>query len=377
MFGRRITLFKLFGFEVRIDMSWLIIAVVLTWSLAQGLFPSLYKDLARNVYWWMGISGAAGLFASVVFHELFHSIVARRHGLPMTGITLFIFGGVAEMSDEPPTAKVEFLMAIAGPLSSIGLSLGFYGLMLVGRESEWPLPVNGVLAYLASINGLLAAFNLVPAFPLDGGRVLRSALWRWKHNLNWATRISSQIGSGFGLLLIFLGVINIVAGNPLGGIWWFLIGLFLRNASQMSYQQLVTRRALEGEPVERFMRQDSISVKPGMSVEELVEDYILKYHYKMYPVRSNGRLLGCVTLDRIKEIPKEEWGSHAVSELARTCSPDNTIGPKADAVQALALMRRTGNSRLMVVEGEELLGVITLKDLLDFLSRKVDLEERV
>lgn len=374
MFGKRITLFKLLGFEVRIDMSWLIIAVMLTWSLAQGLFPYLYKGFARNVYWWMGISGAIGLFASVIFHEFFHSIVARRNGLLMKGITLFIFGGVAEMADEPPTPKAEFQMAIAGPLSSIALALGFYGIMLVGEASGWPLPVNGVLGYLASINGILAAFNLVPAFPLDGGRVLRSVLWRWKNNLSWATRVSSQIGSGFGFLLIFLGVINIVAGNLIGGIWWFLIGLFLKNASQMSYQQLITRRALEGEPVERFMREDSVSVKPEMSIEQLVEDYIYKYQYKMYPVRSNGKLLGCVTMDRIKEIPKEEWGSHAVSELAKTCSSDNTISPKSDAVQALAQMRRSGNSRLMVVEGEELLGIVTLKDLLEFLSKKVDLE---
>ena len=173
MFGKRITLFKLFGFSVHVDLSWLVIAALITWSLAQGLFPHQFEGLPAAAYWIMGAAGAVGLFFSIVFHELFHSLAARRFGIPMTGITLFIFGGVAEMDDEPPNPKAEFFMAIAGPLSSIVLGVMFYALFIIAELQEWPLIAAGVLGYLGVINWILAAFNLLPAFPLDGGRVLR------------------------------------------------------------------------------------------------------------------------------------------------------------------------------------------------------------
>lgn len=377
MFGKRVSLFKLFGFEVKMDMSWLIIAVFLTWSLAKGFFPLVYEGLPETTYWWMGFVGAMGLFGSIIFHEFFHSFVARKNGMAMKGITLFIFGGVSEMADEPLTARSEFSMAIAGPLSSVALSLGFYGILLLGRSWSWPLSVDGVFNYLMFVNALLAGFNLLPAFPLDGGRVLRSALWQWKKNLRWATRIASRIGSAFGVLMIVLGVANIMFGSFVAGFWWFLIGLFLRNASNVAYQNVLTRRALEGERVERFMRPatETVTVSPNTSVETLIEDYIYKHDHKMYPVRSNGDLLGCVNVDEVKNIPREQWSQHTVSEMARECSPDNTIGPKKDAVQALSTMQRSGTKRLMVVDQDKLVGVITLNDLLEFLAQKVDLEE--
>src|SRR4030067_3422695 len=210
MFGKRVTLFKLLGFQVRIDLSWLILVVLLTWSLAHGYFPFQYKNLPNAIYWWMGAAGTVGLFVSIIFHELCHSLVARRFGLPMRGITLFIFGGVAEMDEEPPSAKAEFLMAVAGPISSVLLGGIFYAMYLFTYKTGWPILVFAVLNYLAILNWLLAGFNLLPAYPLDGGRVLRSALWEWKKNIRWATRIASQIGAGFGIALIVFGVLNIV-----------------------------------------------------------------------------------------------------------------------------------------------------------------------
>ena len=190
MFGKRIPLFKLLGFTVNIDLSWLILAVLVTWSLAKGLFPYYFEGLSNQVYWWMGIAGAIGLFISIVFHEFCHSIVARHFGLPMKGITLFIFGGVAEMESEPQSPKVEFLMAIMGPVSSVLLGAAFYLASMAGKSVGWPTSVNGVLQYLMVINFVLAGFNLLPAFPLDGGRVLRSILWGIRGNLRWATRIA-------------------------------------------------------------------------------------------------------------------------------------------------------------------------------------------
>ncbi len=373
MFGRRVRLFKLLGFEVRLDLSWIIIAVLVTWSLAKGLFPNLYPDLAQEIYWAMGVVGALGLFGSIIFHEFCHSLVARKFGMPMKGITLFIFGGVAEMGDEPPTARAEFLMALAGPASSIVLSAVFYGLYRFGLGGDWTQPVNGVLRYLSWINALLAAFNLLPAFPLDGGRILRSVLWGVRQDLPWATRISAGIGSAFGLFLIFLGIIWVFKGD-IYGIWWLLIGLFLRNAAQMSYQQLLVRRALEGEPISRFMTRNPVTVPPAITVAELVEKYVLHHHFKMFPVVDDGRIVGCVSTKDIKAIPKEKWAEESVGEIAERCSPEIFIAPETDAVKALAIMNQTGLSRLLVAEDGKLVGLLTLKDLLAFLSLKVELE---
>ncbi len=375
MFGKRIRLFNLLGFEVRIDLSWIIIAVLITWSLADGLFPFLYPGLAQEVYWSMGVVGALGLFGSIIFHEFCHSLVARKFGMPMKGITLFIFGGVAEMGDEPPSAKAEFLMALAGPFSSIVLSVVFYLIYQAGLSGGWPDPANGVLRYLSWINALLAGFNLLPAFPLDGGRILRSILWGSKQDLQWATRVSSSIGAAFGIVLIFLGVFTVMRGNVIGGVWWFLIGMFLRGAAQMSYQQMMIRKSLEGEHVRRFMNPHPVTVPSNITIADLVEDYVYKYHYKMFPVLDDGRLVGCVTTRDIKEIPREKWATETVAEMAERCPPEAVIGPETDAVVALATMNRTGLSRLLVAEGGRLVGIITLKDLLAFLSEKVELEQ--
>ena len=376
MFGRSMKLFKLLGFEVKIDASWLVIAVLVTWSLAAGLFPYLYPGMSRETYWTMGVLGALGLFASIVAHEFCHSLVARRVGIPMKGITLFIFGGVAEMGDEPPTARAEFMMAIVGPLSSMAIGAVFYLIYRGGQSAGWSTAVNGVIYYIAYINGILAAFNLLPAFPLDGGRVLRSILWGAKGNLRWATRVSSTIGSAFGLGLIFWGILRFIGGEVVAGVWMFLIGMFLRNAAQMSYQQLLVRKALEGEPVRRFMTADPVTVQSSLTVEKLVEDYIYKYHHKMFPVMEGDKLVGVITTRQVKEIPREDWSRETIREAASPVSPENTISASTDAVKALAMMNQSAASRLLVVEGGHLVGLVSLKDLLDFFSLKVELEER-
>jgi Zn-dependent protease len=202
MFGKGITLFKLFGFKVKIDFSWLILGLLITWTLAEGLFPYQIKGLHPITYWIMGVAGALGLLFSIVFHELWHSLIARKFGLSMRGITLFIFGGVAEMTEEPPSPKAEFFMAVAGPISSVVLSLGLFAIFFIGAGAGWPKSITVVINYLAFLNLILAGFNLMPAFPLDGGRVLRSVLWGWKDNIRWATQVSSKIGGAFGIALI-------------------------------------------------------------------------------------------------------------------------------------------------------------------------------
>jgi Zn-dependent protease/CBS domain-containing protein len=374
MFGRGIKLFKLFGFEVRVDASWIVIAALVTWSLALGLFPALVPGLNVGTYWWMGAVGAAGLFLSIVIHELCHSLVARRFDLPMRGITLFIFGGVAEMGGEPQSPKVEFLMTIAGPLSSIVLGGLFYGLASVARDGDWAQETIAILAYLSWINWLLALFNLIPAFPLDGGRVLRAALWHFQKDLTRATRTASRIGSAFGILLMALGIFRLFFGDFISAIWYFLIGMFLRNASQASYEQVLLQQALAGEPVQRFMRTEPVTVPADLPIDRLVNEYLFRYDYKMFPVVSESdHLAGCVTTRDIKQIPKEEWTSHRVEEVTEPCTEANTVSPDTDALKVLSKMRENGVSRLLVTDRDHLVAVVSLKDLLSFVSRKLDL----
>ncbi|HAD24203.1 MAG TPA: site-2 protease family protein [Alphaproteobacteria bacterium] len=374
MLGRHITLFTLFGFEVKLDFSWIFLALLISWSLATGYFPVTYTGLSATTYWTMGIAGALGLFFSIIFHEMSHSLVARQYGLPIRGITLFIFGGVAEMEEEPKDAKTEFLMAIAGPIASLLLALVFGLCATISINFGATAAVSGIFSYLSLINGVLALFNLVPAFPLDGGRVLRAALWRWKGDVRWATRIAARAGSGFGLVLIILGVLNILSGNFVGGMWWFLIGMFLIGAARGSYIQLQTRRAFEGETVARFMTESPVTVPPELSVAQLVDDYVYTYGHDMFPVLASGQLLGSVTIHDVKALPREKWASTQIGEIMTPRSETNTIGPREDALKALSLMQRGGRSRLMVADGSRLIGIVVLKDMLKLMSLKLDLE---
>jgi Zn-dependent protease/predicted transcriptional regulator len=374
MFGRRVTLFKMLGFAVRVDASWLLIAFLIVWSLAVGVFPEEVPGLPTGTYWWMGIAGALGLFASIVVHEFSHSIVARRYGVPMKGITLFIFGGVAEMEEEPADPKTEFLMAIAGPLASVVVGGIFYVIGVAARTS-WPIEFLVVLGYLASINWLLAVFNMIPAFPLDGGRVLRAALWQRWGNLVRATRAATFAGSLFGALLIVGGVLQLLFGNFVGAVWWFLLGMFLRMVSEASYQRVLLQSALKGEPVRRFMNRNVVTVKPDITVQDLVDNYIYKYHRKMFPVVTDSQqLVGCVGTEQVKKLPRNEWSQHNLTEIAAPCSRQNTITPDTDAAKVLSIMGRAEDSPLLVVENDRLVAFVSPQDLLHFLSIKLELE---
>jgi len=323
----------------------------------------------------MGVAGALGLFGSIVFHELSHSLVARRYGMSIKGITLFIFGGVAEMESEPPDPKTEFLMAIAGPISSFLLAALLWAAASIAEGGAWPQPVAGVLSTLAVVNFTVAVFNLAPAFPLDGGRVLRAALWHWRRDLQEATFISSRIGRGFGTALMILGVIAFVGGNLIGGMWWFLIGIFVRGAASSSYQQLVLKDMVEGQPVRRFMRSEPVTVVPSLSIAEWVEDYIYRHHYKMYPVVDGSRLLGCVTVDSLQGLRREDWSTTHVADVMEQRSESNTVDAGTDTMTLLTnILKPAGRSRFMVVEDDRLVGIIALKDLLELISLKLEIE---
>jgi Zn-dependent protease len=376
VFGRRLVLFQIFGFRIQIDPSWVVLAFLIVWSLATGAFPALYTDLDPGTYWAMAVAAALGLFASLILHELSHSLVARRYGLAIRGITLFIFGGVAEMEEEPRDARTEFNMAIAGPIASLVLALLFYLFAVLFAALEWPEPVVGTAEYLAVINTALALFNLLPAFPLDGGRVLRAWLWRRSGDVHHATRIAANGGKLLGLGLIVAGFGAILVGDTLAGVWWALIGFFLRTAADAAYTQLLALRLFEGEPISRFATRTPVVAPPDLSIQSLVEDYIYGFRHEMFPVVDGAKLIGQVGLRDVQSVPRARWGITPIAEIMRPLTPENTVSPDTDAVRVLALMRRSGNHRLMLAQQGELFGVVTLKDLLRFFDLKLGLDKR-
>jgi Zn-dependent protease/CBS domain-containing protein len=323
----------------------------------------------------MATVAAIGIFVSVILHEFAHAVVARRHGIQVSGIKLFIFGGVAEMEDEPPGPRAEFQMAIAGPLLSVALGLGFLAVTFAAGLADLPRPFGVVSGYLGWMNLILAGFNLVPGFPLDGGRVLRSLLWVWKDDYLRATRVATAIGSGFAVMLIFTGVLLALAVSPVGGIWWLMVGFFLNNASQLSYRHALVRHSLEGERVSGVMMATPVAVAPEIPLRSLVDDYFYRHHFQSFPVVSAGMLLGSVSTQEIKQVPRREWPVRTVGEILVPCGPDGMIGPEEPALRALTAMSRGGMSRLLVVDDGRLAGIVTLADLFRLVAVKLDLEE--
>jgi Zn-dependent protease len=352
----------------------LLLAALITWTLAEAVFPGIAPNRAPTTYWWMAAAATIGLLFSIVFHEMAHSLVARRYGTPIRGITLFIFGGVAEMENEPPSAKSELLMAAGGPVASLLLAATFF--VLDGLAAAWngPDAIQGTLWYLGLINGMLALFNLVPAFPLDGGRMLRAALWIWRGDLAWATRIAAGAGNFFGVALIVLGVIGVMTGDFIGGMWRFLIGMFLRGAAAASYQETIARTALEGVPVLQVMNPEPIAVPPDVSIAAFIEDFVYRYHHRSFPVARRGVLAGAVGTEQAAKIDRSAWPTTPVERIAVPCKAEDVVGPQADALGALAQMRRSGRSRLWVVEQGRLVGVLSLRDMLELLAAKIELE---
>lgn len=268
MFTRSFPLFTLFGFRISIDLSWFALAALITWSLATDLFPDAVPGRSAQAYYLMGAVAALGMFASIVFHELAHSLVARQYGIRIAGITLFIFGGVAELEDEPPTPKSEFLVAIAGPISSAVLGAALFGLASI-VETSAPLEAMALLSYLTVINFVLAVFNLIPAFPLDGGRMLRAALWWWQGDLGKATRIASLLGAALGVGLMAFGAYNAIQGALVGGMWQILIGYFVYNAAGNARRQAEIVERLRGVSVRQLMRTPAPTLPDGVDVNRL------------------------------------------------------------------------------------------------------------
>ena len=376
MFGKRFNIFTVAGIKIGLDASWFFIALLMTWTLASTYFPFYYKELSPSLYWPMGLAGMLGLFVSILLHELGHAFVAKYFKLPISQITLFLFGGVAELKKEPQSPKVEFLVAIAGPLVSFFLAYAFYFFTSLGESLKWPLPLTAVTDYLASINMMIAVFNLIPAFPLDGGRIFRAFLWWWNKNLVKATKIAGLVGSLFGIFLIILGLFSFFTGNLLAGLWLVIIGLFLRSAASSSESSTYIGQELKGETVKRFMKRDLITVSPTLTVKEFIDRYVYQSHHHLYPVTEGDTLLGTVSLIEVKALEHEKWSSTQIKSILVPFSRLQTVTPETSALEALNIMQETAHTTLLVTTGQKLVGLLTAQDLFKLIALKFELEEK-
>jgi len=356
---------RILGIQIRIDYSWFIIFLLITWSLGSYYFPHYYPGWQSLTYWIVALLTCLIFFASVLAHELSHSLVSKAHGIPVRDITLFIFGGAAQIISEPEKPGREFLMAFAGPLVSIVIAI-FFRLIVFVMGS--PIhPVSALAYWLSRINLILAIFNLVPGFPLDGGRILRAIVWKMTGNFKKATRLASGAGQFVAFLLIFFGMFMFFTGRFFNGIWFVFIGWFLNNAAERSYRLVALKDTMRGVTVEEAMVRECYGVPGDTTLEQLIYEHIIRGGYRCLPVVDDGRVLGLVTIHQIKAVPRNAWSGTTVKEVMIPLDKAKAVKPNDPLFSVFETMTREDISQLPVVQNGELVGIIGRDSILSFI----------
>jgi Zn-dependent protease len=368
-----IEIFKVAGIQVAIDYSWLIIFALFLWSLASGYFPAEHPGYSTGSYWVVGLVATILFFGSVLAHELCHAAMGNRLGEEVHRITLFIFGGMAELEHEPKSGIDELKIAAVGPLSSLVIAGIFWliarGVAATPATALW----ESVFSYLAFINLALALFNLLPGFPLDGGRLLRAALWMRWGDLRRATAAAADWGNTIAWGLVAFGALEIFAGGLIGGLWLIFIGLFLRSAASSGYQSMLVEQALSGPRVREIMVRDPIVLGPDETVAGAIENYFLRHGFGGFPVAAEGKVLGVVTLAQVRDCPASERASRRISEVMRPADRTIEIAPGAGVIDAIRQMAAADSGRLLVVEQGKLVGLITRTGVTRYVHAKTQL----
>ena len=358
-------IFTIFGIDIRIDSSWLFIFVLVTWGLAQHYFPSQYPHWSPLYSLLIGLIASLLLFSSVLAHELTHSLVARSRGEKVRNITLFLFGGVAEITDEPKTPAKEFIIAVAGPLSSFFIAALFFGVWRgMQGVSE---PIVALARYLALINGILAVFNMIPGFPLDGGRVLKAIVWRITGDVKRATRVASVSGQVIAFLLIVFGISQILRGYFVDGLWTILIGWFIHSAAVRGYRHVLIRESLKDVRAQDLMDSAFESIDGALTVQELIEDYILKKKARSFLITERGALAGIVCLEDVKAVPADKRAATTVREIMTARDALEVVSPQTDGNKILAKLSNGKVHQVPVIEGGKVKGLVCRADILDYL----------
>jgi Zn-dependent protease/CBS domain-containing protein len=367
-------LFRIAGIDIGIHYTWIFIFVLITWSLAAGVFPAQHPHQSTAVYWTMGVITALLLFVSVLLHELAHSLVAKSRGMQVSSITLFILGGVSNLEEEPEKPGIEFSMAIVGPLTSLiigiicwGIVSGMTGALVTPVQlfngSVFNTPLEVVIGYLAWINVLLAAFNLLPGFPLDGGRVLRSILWGSTGSLIKATNIAGRIGQVFGWALIGFGVYELLSGNFIGGLWIAFIGWFLMSAADSSRKEITLRERLSHIKVRDVVRVEPQTIPPETTVSDLVNHIFSQQHGRAIPVCRDGRLRGIVTVTDVKKVPQDRWSTTTVESIM-TSAPLYTVNPDDNLNMVMKLISQHDINQVLVNRDGQCAGMLSRADII-------------
>jgi len=359
-----IPLGKILGIQIGLDYSWFVIFALLTWMLADSYYPNEFKHWSPLLYWFMGAVTAIMLFVSVLLHELGHSVVALRYKIPVRSITLFLFGGVAQIGAEPPSAIAELFIAIAGPLVSLALAIVFYAAQPLIAEME---PLLGLAKYLAYINMALVLFNLIPGYPLDGGRVFRAIVWAITGNMGRSTLIAANVGRFFAFLLIFAGVWQIFSGNLGGGLWVAFIGWFLDNAASVQIQQVMFRGLLTGHLVSQAMSTNCAVIPEDLTLQQLVDERILGSGQRTFLVNRGDETVGLITLHRIKEVPRPEWATTSAAQAMLPLEKLKCTGPDIELWSALQEMDRNGVNQMPVIRDQHVIGMLSREDAITFL----------
>jgi Zn-dependent protease/CBS domain-containing protein len=360
---------RLAGIDILVHWSWFLIFFLLTWTLAEGLFLNDYPHWAQATAWLAGALTSLLLFGSVLLHEWAHAIMARRQGIDVQSITLFIFGGVSSLAEEPKHPGEEFLIAGVGPATSFVLAglFGLAGLALRGTA------IGTASFYLAFINVLLGAFNLLPGFPLDGGRIFRSIAWARKRSLPEATRLAALTGIGLAFVLMAGGAVAILLGAFLTGIWFVVIGWFLRSQADVALRQVSIRAQLRGLTVSAAMRRDFHPVRPELSLSSLLDDYVLVYNDRCYPVMSNGWLRGLICSADLQKFPRTEWHKRSVSETMTPWERLQVAQASDDLAKAAELMASADVYQLPVMEDSRFVGFVSRSDVMRLIQVRKEL----
>ena len=367
-----ISLGKVLGIPIRVDLSWLFIVIWVTWSLAGGYFPARHPAWPASLAWGMGVLTSLLFFGSVLFHELGHSLVARAQRLPVTDITLFIFGGASQIADDPRSPREELLLAGAGPAVSLALA-GAFGLghLILRSLSE---PLAAATLFLAGINLSLGLFNLIPGFPLDGGRVLRAILWGARHDIGWATRWASRTGRGVAGVFILLGIYQASTGDWVSGLWMLFIGFFLDGASRSSYQQLTLRQLLEGHVAAEIMSDDCRPLPSQLTLDVFVDNYVVgRESRRCYVVGTRDEMVGLLTLGDLQRVPRDRWLTTRVRDVAMPLEHLRVVAPDTPVWTALQQMTAEGVNQMPVIDRGKLVGMISRDRLLSLIRRLSEL----
>ena len=366
MFGKAVPLVRISGIQIRIDPSWVLIAALIIWSLSTQYFPIFMPTAPLGQILALSAVGALGLFASLTLHELGHSVVARHLGLEIRGITLFLFGGVAELGSEPRRPRDEFWIAVAGPAVSLVLALLFGALTDLAQSRAG----FAMWTYLSYVNWALALFNLIPAFPMDGGRVLRAGLWARSGDMNRATATAALTGTVFGLGLIGLGLVSVFGGGSFGGFWTVLIGFFVFSSARNNHAVAKKRIALGRNRIADLMSTPLVKVPPEVPLSRVVHEVMLPRNLAFVPVFAGAEPLGVIDREVLQSVPQDAWAARSAGDVMRPVDKDMILDADMAADMALDRMLSTGRRRFLVRQGDRITGVLSASDLMPVMSRR-------